>query len=82
MTMTAASNIRELTKPSASASFCRLTTGNSATAVPMQARAITRSRKPAKSHLGVRARAEDVVRIVQHRADRKPAGIEVAKVIR
>jgi hypothetical protein len=37
--------IREVTKPSATASFCRLTTGNSATAVPMQARALTRSRK-------------------------------------
>ena len=44
MTITAASNIRLVTKPSASVSFCRLTTGNSATALPMQASALTRSR--------------------------------------
>jgi hypothetical protein len=49
MTMTAASNIQAVTKPSATASFCRLTTGNSATAVPMQARALTRSRKQPQS---------------------------------
>jgi hypothetical protein len=38
MRMMAASSIRAVTKPSATASFCRLTTENSATAVPMQAR--------------------------------------------
>ena len=49
MRMMAASSIREVTKPRAAASFCRLTTGNSATAVPMQAIALTRSRKQPQS---------------------------------
>ena len=43
MTMTAASKSRVVTKPSASASLCRLTTGNSATADAMAASALTRS---------------------------------------
>jgi hypothetical protein len=45
----AASSIRVVTKPRAAASFCRLTTGNSATAVPMQAIALTRSRNQPQS---------------------------------
>jgi len=49
MTMMVASSIREVTKPSATASFCRRTTGNNATAVPMQARALTRSKKQPQS---------------------------------
>jgi hypothetical protein len=44
--MTAASMTRVVTKPSAATSLCRLTTGNSTTAVPMQARALMTSRKP------------------------------------
>lgn len=48
ITMTAASNIRAVTKPSAMPSFCRLTTGNSATAVPTAETALTRSRKQPK----------------------------------
>ena len=40
---------REVTKPSAKPSFCRLTTGYSAMAVPMPARATITSRKPPTS---------------------------------
>ena len=47
MKIMAASRVRTATKPSAMASFCRLTTGNRVTAVPMPARAtITSSRAP------------------------------------
>ena len=49
LTMMAASRTREPTKPNATPSFCRLTTGYRATAVPKQARANITSRKPAKS---------------------------------
>jgi len=41
----AASRVREATKPSATPSFCLLITGNSATAVPMPARATMISRR-------------------------------------
>ena len=67
MTMTAASNIRVVTKPSASVSFCRLTTGNSATAVPTHGQGVDQVEDAAPDHLGVGARADDVVRVVQHR---------------
>ncbi len=81
--MTAASNTREVTKPSARASCCRLTTGNSATAVPMQARALTTSSRQPEEHAGVGAGADDVVGVVQHgREEEKAAGIEATKVIR
>ena len=43
--MAAASSMRVPTKPSAAPSFCRLTTGYSTTAVPIQARATMISRK-------------------------------------
>ena len=47
MKIMAASRVRTATKPSAMPSFCRLTTGNSVTAVPMPASAtITSSRAP------------------------------------
>ena len=42
--MVPASRVRTATKPSATPSFCRLTTGYSATAVPMPARATIISR--------------------------------------
>ena len=71
MTMTAASNIRVVTKPIEAAPLCRLITGYSATAVPMPARAVTRSRKAPEEHLGVGTGAEDVVRIVQHGAEQE-----------
>jgi hypothetical protein len=44
--MMAASSTLEATKPSASVSFCRLTTRNNTTAVPMQASALTMSSRP------------------------------------
>ena len=47
VTMTAASMTREVTNPSASASFCRRTTGNTATAVAMQAIALIVSSRQA-----------------------------------
>ena len=45
--MTAASIIRDITKPSARDSLTRLTTGKTATALPTQARALMKSRKQA-----------------------------------
>ena len=51
--MIAASSIRDMTRPSAMAWFCRLTIGYRATAVPMPAMALTKSRKPAHEQLGV-----------------------------
>ena len=49
MTMTAPSKIRVVTKPIEAASLCRLITGYSATAVPMQARAVMRSKRVPRS---------------------------------
>ena len=51
MKIMAASRVRTAAKPSAMPSFCRLTTGNSVTAVPMPARATITSRKAPKSTL-------------------------------
>ena len=45
MTMTAPSKPRVARKPIEAASLCRLITGYSATAVPMQARAVMRSKR-------------------------------------
>jgi hypothetical protein len=45
----AASRVRTAAKPSAMASFCRLTTGKSVTAVPIPARATISSRKAPRS---------------------------------
>ena len=47
VTMTAASMRREATKPSASDSFCRRTTGNTATAVATHAMALMVSSRQA-----------------------------------
>ena len=44
--MIAASSIRDMTRPSAIAWFCLLTTGYRATAEPTPATALTKSRKP------------------------------------
>ena len=65
--MAAASRVREPTKPSATPSFCRLTTGYSATAVPTPARATITSRMPPMMTAVSGPGAGDVVRIVQHR---------------
>ncbi len=43
------SKTREATKPSATVSFCRLTTGKSVTAVPMPAKAVMKYRKQPRS---------------------------------
>ena len=45
--MTAASTMRDMTNPRARDSLTRLTTGKTATALPMPARALTKSRKHA-----------------------------------
>ena len=59
---------RRRRSPARPPSFCLLTTGNSTTAVPMPARATMISKMAADDDGSVRARADDVVRIVQHRA--------------
>ena len=50
---------REVTKPSAKPSFCRLTTGNRVTAVPMPAERDDQLEEGAHEHAGVAAGAED-----------------------
>ena len=59
----AASTTRVVTKPSAKPSFCRLTTGNSATAVPMPASATMISRKAPRTRWVPAAGAQDPGRI-------------------
>ncbi len=52
--ITAASTMRDRTNPSARVSLTRLTIGNTATAVPMHAKALVKSSRQASSTCGSR----------------------------
>ena len=70
---------RVVTKPSAKLSFWRLTTQNNATAVPIAAKAFTRSRDMPRNHLKVGSGAYNVVCVVQNwgeQQDRRDRGDE------
>ena len=73
VTMMAASRVREPTNPSATPWFCRLITGYSATAVPIQAKARSTSSRPAnRIWVSAESGAEDVARVGPHRAEQHP----------
>ena len=80
--MTAASSMRDMTKPRASDSLTRLTTGKTATALPMQASALTKSRKQAHSTWVSWPGADDVPGVVQDRCRAGRGGMDAAKVSR
>ena len=74
MTMTAASKRRVVTKPSAKPSCWRLTTGEQRDGGADAGEGVDQVEEAAQEHAGVRAGADDVVRVVQHGVEEQEGG--------